>query len=198
MKIYLVENRKNSAKERMTIRFFPDNYVKFVHLLKDERALFNKEVFNEIAENLAKKEVDGSDIALSIEGAFFKNRCGFFLADVCGVKDKHGVRFGMGYFYEISENMYNAVKAGKNLKTLIKEARSHLTDPYSAEKGVVDFITGHAHHRGEGVKYAISNAFDADYGALPKKMTVIRHAPTNNYRVLDKICKDELSKVTAL
>ena len=114
MKIYLVENRKNSAKERMTIKFFPDNYVKFVHLLKDERALFNKEVFNEIAENLAKKEVDGSDIALSIEGAFFKNRCGFFLADVCGVKDKHGVRFGMGYFYEISENMYNAVKAGKN------------------------------------------------------------------------------------
>ena len=105
---------------------------------------------------------------------------GYFMGDVCGIKDANGIKFGLGNLYEISENMYNAVKRGASLGACIKnvqKTRSFSNRNYS----VVEYLTGNTFNRGDGMSVALRNADDAEYNEKPKTVKLIKRLPIKNF-----------------
>lgn len=191
MKVYLLEEHQNQVKERIVSDFFMRNYVNYVHVKKNQKSLFNIEVFAKIKELLDEKELKGKDFSICIEGGYFKLKNGYYMGDVCGIKDANGIKFGIGYLYEISENMYNAVRRGISLGTCIKNAqkiRSFSNHYY----GVIEYLTGNTYNRGEGIGLALKNADKADYSEKPKTVKLVKRLPIKNFYDLDKECEKAL------
>lgn len=191
MKIYLIEEHQNQVKERTVSGFFSKHYVNYVYVEKKPKTLFNMEVFAKIKELLDEKKLKGNDFSICIEGGYFKLKNGYFMGDVCGIKDANGIKFGLGNLYEISENMYNAVKHGASLGACIKnvqKTRSFSNRNYS----VVEYLTGNTFNRGDGMSVALRNADDAEYNEKPKTVKLIKRLPIKNFYELDKECEKVL------
>lgn len=191
MKVYLLEEHQNQVKERIVSDFFLEHYVKYIYVWKKQKSLFNIEVFAKIKELLDEKELKGNDFSVCIEGGYFKLKNGYYMGDVCGIKDANGIKFGIGYLYEISENMYNAVKQGISLSACIKNVqrtRSFSNRNYS----VIEYLTSSVDNRGKGIGLAIKNANEAEYNTKPKMVKLVKKFPTDNFYRLDKACEKAL------
>ena len=191
MKVNLLEEHQNQVKERIVSGFYSKNYVNYIYVNRKPKNLFNVEVFEKIKELLNLKGIKGNDFSVCIEGGYFKLKNGYYMGDVCGIKDANGIKFGIGYLYEISENMYNAVRRGISLGTCIKNAqkiRSFSNHYY----GVIEYLTGNTYNRGEGIGLALKNADKADYSEKPKTVKLVKRLPIKNFYDLDKECEKAL------
>lgn len=204
----VVIGSENEAKYRAVKKFFPKTSV----VKKRAGSGVSSKPLNysvlEGAYNRANSlHLKDNDLGIGIEGGFFKVSSSeqYYLSDVCCIKDKYGYRFGFGYFYEITQNMYDYVKEGNSLNELICQLieEKENASEFKRNNGIVYYITNGQCKRGEGNSRAVENALKAKrvetfnkevYKKLPLKICVRYIMANENYFKLDEACKKALEK----
>lgn len=188
-KLYLIEDFKNVVKETVVMKSFLGRRVCIVYEDGVVKPLIDKEVLQKISSTLQARRLRLYDRAICIEGGFFKRGNSYYIGDICGIRDYYGMKFGTGYFYEITENIYNYAKAGKSLRYMVKEIVQR--NDSRRKESVIDFITGRQETRATSIALAVENARDAEYNVFPKTVRVIKKC-SNNLQILDNRCREYL------
>ena len=184
-KIYLIGSEKNDSKFLAVKNAFPDIWIDIVlSKQKESRSLFNAEIIARIESLLAEKEVKGPNRVVCIEGGFLKMDGHYYMTDICGIKDRDGLRFGAGYRIEISKDMYECAKSGRFLKQIIQNIYRS-----SENLSVVSFLTNNKINRADSLDRAVKNAQNAEVGKLRIKKDIINESNSKNFQRLDEACK---------
>jgi len=150
----------------------------------------------------ARKQIDGADFYVAIEGGFVEQFDNDFLEQgakrifsvgtVAGVllRDQKLPKLGIGDCYQIPESAYECIKQGQSLNQIILELeKSEVASvDYKQNQGVIGFLSSGKVNRTQDSLQALINAFTGHEPTLIK--------PSNDkYCALDKACKVWLEKI---
>ncbi len=192
----------NKAKLTTIQKNFPNyNYKNFNPVTDQENLEFNEDLIRKVYDKARRVNIKGKNCAVAFETGYFhiKDK-GYFLVDVCCLKDPEGYRFGCGVFYEISANMYRCAKKGFNLNKLMDAIIKRENLEFKLQPSVSSFLMGEKYTRSVGFDVALKNAIKCEYSpkynpsVIFKTKAVKVTTKTENFKKLDSECEEILSK----
>lgn len=195
---------KNASKISAVRMCFPEYHIedrtsKFYYTYKPE----NIDTFMCAYRRANETTATPFETVISIEDGVFSNAGRYFISDVCCIKEPQGFRFGCGYFYEISKNMYDYIKLGGNLNDLIHEIENNTSKSFPG--GVTSLLSNFQHGRKKQLIKAIRNAKKANLIENPnrqmfqhlniKRKYWISSVSTEDFKLLDKKCFNAIKKL---